>query len=136
MNINSCLLVLIARIHLNLLPSLFSFQTIKSMRPLSYTCGTSSVGEVVRHSLHWPRKLKRKLCQEAVISCESLQSIAVCVKHQVNYVHVIHGPKKSEDQTCERPPNLENALADLHSCALHIALTVVETVLKFTVVRF
>ena len=75
MNVTSCLHVLIARIHLNLLPSLFSFQTIKSMRPLSSSCCRSSVGEVLQHSLQCPRKLKRKICQQAVISHGSLQNV-------------------------------------------------------------
>jgi len=57
------------------------------------------------------------------------------VKHQVNYIHVIPGPKASEDQTCEHPTKLENALADLHRHALHIAWRGVETVLKITVAR-
>jgi hypothetical protein len=39
----------------------------------------------------------------------------------VNYIYIIPGTKTSEDQTCEHPKKLENALDDLHSYALHIA---------------
>ena len=59
----------------------------------------------------------------------------VCVKHQLNYIHIIPGPKASEDQTCEHPTKLENSLANLHIHALHIAWTEAETVLKITVGR-
>jgi hypothetical protein len=121
MNINSCLHSVIAKTHLNSLPSLFSFQTIKSMRPLSSSCGTSSVGEFQQLSLHWPRKLKRKFCQQAVISCGSLQSIAQCMKHWVSCIHIIYGPKASENQSFEHPTKLENVLADWHSPDIRIA---------------
>lgn len=121
-NITSCLHAIIARIHLNVLSSLFSFQYVKSIRPLSSSCDTSSVSKVQQHSLHWPTRLKRKLCQEAVISSGSLQRVTECLKHQVNCIYIMHGPKYQKTWTCEHLKSLEKPLADLHSPALHSCL--------------